>query len=72
MLESTQLSNVDRPNYTILSYPIGGTSGGRTRDLLFAGQVLSQLSYSPINTEIGVEPIYPVYETGKTTSLPSA
>ena len=27
--------------------PDGGDSGGRTRDLLLAGQALSQLSYAP-------------------------
>ena len=28
---------------------IGGLEGSRTLDLLFAGQMLSQLSYEPIN-----------------------
>ena len=50
MLESTlYLTLIDHSHCPSLSYPSGGTSGGRTRDLLFAGQVLSQLSYSPIN-----------------------
>ena len=34
--------------YLVSSSPIGGDDGNRTHDPLLAGQVLSQLSYTPI------------------------
>lgn len=56
----------------ISSCTFGGSSGIWTRDLAVTGPRFNQLNYRTINTEIGIEPIYPVYETGKTTSLPPA
>ena len=43
-----------RPVFSHLAYlvrPIGGDEGNRTLDPLLAGQVLSQLSYTPIKVK---------------------
>lgn len=47
-----------------------GDNGSRTRDLLRAKQVLSQLSYDPIIAYQRVELWIPVWETGVLTVWP--
>ena len=38
-----------------LSVTFGGDEGNRTLDPLLAGQVLSQLSYTPIDSRTGIK-----------------
>ena len=49
---------LDRSN-TSIQFQIGGDSRDRTGDLLLAKQVLSQLSYTPIDGMVGLSGLEP-------------
>ena len=51
--EPTLVSGVSRSSRPMRISSAGGDDGNRTHDPLLAGQVLSQLSYTPISEVIG-------------------
>ena len=55
VIEITNLASLGSPYHSVLplwlsALPGGGDDGNRTHDPLLAGQVLSQLSYTPVST----------------------
>ena len=54
MASHSHASQISSPRHKRLRLEIGGDDGVRTHDPLLAGQVLSQLSYTPVSGSLSL------------------